>query len=139
MPKSACDERRHTGAEAGFLAFGRHSQVYVVPEPVIRVDVPVAQICMAVLRELHARRLDIRQTVPIRSACPWVKSLVANTRQNTGSLSESPDAVEFHARDEAHHMKVIDAPEEAHVPAAFAQHDFGSMEFGKLQEDKNPS
>lgn len=125
VPESAGDESGHAGAETGFLAFRRDAQVDVVFQPVVGVDVPVAEVSVAVLREFDARGFDVGQAVPAWAAGTGVDAFVADAGKDAGAFGQGPDAVVFHARDEAHHVKVEDAHGEAVGGEGVAEDDAG--------------
>lgn len=104
MPKGRGDKCGHAGTEARLLALGRDSQVHVIAEPEIRVDVPVAQICVRVLGQLNAEGLDILKAIPVHSAGLGVNALVADTGEDASAFRQVPNAVVLHASSESNHM-----------------------------------
>src|SRR4051794_30344165 len=64
MPKGRCGEGGQAGAEAGLLASRGHTQVYVVAQPLVGVDVPGLQIAPGVLGKFHTPRVDVLEAIP---------------------------------------------------------------------------
>lgn len=112
VPERTGDEGGHAGAETGLLALRRDAQVDVVSQPVVGVHVPVAQICMAVLRKLHARRPNVGQAAPVWFAGFGIQAFVPDAREDAGAFGHHPDAVVLHSGDEVEHVEVEDPPQD---------------------------
>lgn len=115
VPESASHERSHARSESWFLSLRSDPQIHVIPQPMVGVDVPVAQICVAVLCKLHTSRLDVGQTTPVRFASLWIQTFVTDSRQDAGPFGQSPHAVVLHSLDEVQHVEVIHPPEKVHL------------------------
>ena len=82
MPKGTCDKSRHTGPEAGSLPLRSNSQVHVISQPVVGVDIPISKISSRILRQFDADWVHILKSIPIRATCAWIDSFVTNARKN---------------------------------------------------------
>jgi len=115
MPESTGDEGGQSGSKTRLLALGRHSQEHVVTKPVVRVDVPVPKICVAVLCKLNPQGSNVGQTVPVRLSSLRVKALVSYTSHNAGTFRQGPHAVVFHTSYDIHHVHLEDARRNAEL------------------------
>jgi hypothetical protein len=64
VPQGTGSKCHETGAEAGLLTTGRDAQIDVVPEPVVGVYVPPAEVSSRVLGRLDSPGVNVLQTVP---------------------------------------------------------------------------
>ena len=115
MPESTGDEGCQGGSKTRLLALGRHSQEHVVTQPVVRVDVPISEIRVAVLRELNTQWPDVGQTVPVWLSSLWVEALVSYTSHDACTFRQGPDTVVFGASYDVHHVHLEYARWEAQL------------------------
>jgi hypothetical protein len=95
MPHGTGNEGGHGSKEARLLARRSYSQIYVVPQPIISVDVPGCDISSSILSQLQFEWLDIDQAIPTGPSGLWVDSGIANPGKNARTLRQCPDAVEL--------------------------------------------
>jgi hypothetical protein len=79
VPESTRNEGCQCGPETGLLALRCDTEIHVVLQPVVGVDVPKAQVGASILRALDLHRHDIGETVPFWTVCLWVNTVVADT------------------------------------------------------------
>lgn len=113
MPESTRRESRQTRSETRFLPFGRHTKIHIISQPVVSIHIPVLEIRTRVLRRLDAPGIDILQAIPLDAPRLGVDASVAEAGEDAGAFGEVPDAVVFHAGDEAEHFEDPDAAQEA--------------------------
>ena len=80
MPESACHERRQCSTKPWLLPFRCNTEVHVVAQPLIGVDVPFAQKCTCVLSCLDGDRSNVGEAVPFRTPSLGIDTVVTYTR-----------------------------------------------------------
>lgn len=138
MPESTSDESGESRAEAWLLSFGSDSQVYVIPQPVIGVDVPESQVGTCILCCLDLPGHNVGQAIPFRTTGLRINAVVSDTAKNASALGQTPDTVVFHASYQAEHVKLPHSPQEAIVHILAAQIERGWVVRGQLKKGDNP-
>ena len=138
VPEGAGRKGRHAGAEARFFALRGDAQIDVVPQPVVGVLVPAAQVCMGILGRLQAPRIHVFQAIPKDLAGLGVEAVVPHAGEDAGALGEGPHAVVLHSRGEAKQVQDPDAAEEAQLEVALLLHGALVIDRVQLQEHEDP-
>lgn len=113
MPHGAGHERGHAGAETGLLPLRSHPEIDVVPQPIVGIDVPRANVRSSVLCKLQIHGVDVDDTIPLRTSGLDVESSVADAGQDASTFREYPDTVVFASGAEAEEVQSEDSPEKA--------------------------
>ena len=138
MPEGAGNEGCKAGAETRLLAFGRYAQVHVIAEPIIRILVPIFEVCTRVLRGFDTPGVDVLQTVPLHTAGLGIDPFVAETGKDACAFGKVPDAVVFHSCGEAEHFEDPDTAEDAITHVVVAQDEGGVVPGREFQEEEDP-
>ena len=80
MPESAGNESRHTGSKSRLLPPRRDTEIHIVSQPIVGIDIPVSQVCASVLSGLDAPGAYISKSVPGHFASDWINAFVAQSR-----------------------------------------------------------
>ena len=138
VPKGAGHKSGHACSEARFLPFRSHSQIYVVAQPVVCVDVPVLQVGPAVLSGLDSPWPDIDKSIPLDAARFGIDSLVAEAGQYTGAFGQSPHTVVLRPCHDPKHMEEQDSIKEARALVLVARQTIGTVHTRQLDECEYP-
>jgi hypothetical protein len=138
VPKCARDERRKSSPETRLLSLGRDPEIHVVPQPVVCVYVPEAEISTSILRCLNLPWLDVGEPIPFCTIGGWIDAIVTDATENACTLRQAPDTVVLHACGKAQHVKLPHPAEEAIFHVLVAKEEGWVVVRGELQEGYNP-
>ena len=88
MPESTGDKGSHTSSETRLLSLGCDTQVDIVSQPHIGVNIPVAKVGVTVLSQFNLQRLHVLQSVPVGLSGLGVDTLETDTREDAGTFGE---------------------------------------------------
>jgi hypothetical protein len=109
VPECTRYKSGHTGAESGFLAARRDAEVYIIPKPVVGVDIPVSEIGSGVLCTFHSPWIYVLKSIPGYFASDRVNPFEAQAGENARALRQSPDTIIFQTRSHIEHMEDPDS------------------------------
>jgi hypothetical protein len=123
MPHGTSKEGGHGSKETRLLARRGYPQVYVVPQPVIRVDVPGCDVSSSILGQLQFERLDIDQAIPTSPPSFRVDSSIPNPGEDAGTFRQRPYSVELRSHGETEGMQEKHSLQEAVLEELVREHE----------------
>ena len=138
MPKGTRDECCQTRTESRLSSFRGNAEVDTVSQPVIRVNVPIFQICARILGRLYAPRIDVTQFVPLYAATFGIGSSVTQAGQNAGAFGKRPHTIIFESSSEPKHFEKPDPTKESVVKEMVSKYEVLIITPTQVQEEKNP-
>lgn len=138
MPEGASCKRSQASSEAGLLAARGDSQVDIVAQPLVRVDVPVPEVCPRVLCRLNAPGRDVLQPIPGHLPRDGIDAVVAQPGQDARALRHRPHAIVLAACRKPDHVQDEEAVEEAVVHICRPRYGSRAVHARQVEEEYNP-
>jgi hypothetical protein len=138
MPECTCDESCKCSPETRLLSLRSNTEVHVVLEPIVGIDVPESKICTSILRCFNLPRLDVGEPIPFGAAGSLVNPVVAYTTKNARAFGKTPNTVVLHARDKAEHVQLPNSTKDVVLHIVWSQVERGVVVCGELQKGKDP-
>lgn len=139
VPERARKERCESCAESGFLAYWCDAEVDVVSEPVVGIDIPVADVVVDILCQFNLEGLNVGQTIPCRLSGLWIYASVTDACEDAGSFGECPDTIVLRALSDSEQVELKHSSKEVVLHVLVGQEIVPVVQTAHLEKNEYPS